>query len=225
MTRHVNHLMNMSTNDAGYGPPGRGPRPGGRGRNRHRGQARGPWDDDEPRNGWNDEPSMGLRHADARGPHHAGPGRRGDVRQAALRVIAEQPSTGYQVIATIADKSQGLWKPGPGSVYPALQALADEGLVRCEETDGGKKVYTITEDGSQRLAEHPGGAPWERMTRDMAGTLTLRPALAGLRGAVMQAAQVGTEAQRARVEELLKDTRRKVYLILASDDEPEPDEA
>ncbi|WP_316670638.1 PadR family transcriptional regulator, partial [uncultured Propionibacterium sp.] len=153
------------------------------------------------------------------GPAHPGRGRRGDVRQAVLRVVAEQPSTGYQIMAAIASKSQDLWRPGPGSVYPALQAMTDEGLVTCRESEDGKKIYTITEDGTKRLEEASGRAPWERMTRDMAGMLKLRPAMEGLRGAVAQVARSGTEAQRRQVGELLDATRKQIYLILASDDE------
>lgn len=185
------------------------------------------WDEQAPRDPWGGRPPMGARPdsgpRDGWGrptpPHPGrGRGRRGDVRQAVLRVIAEQPSTGYHVMTAIADRSRNLWKPGPGSIYPALQAMADEGLVSCQEGEGGKKIYTITEAGTSRLAEHPGTAPWERMTRDMAGTLDLRPAMGALRSAVAQAARSGTQAQRRRVAELLDATRRQVYLVLAADE-------
>ena len=200
---------------------------------------RGPWDGREdwagqaPEGPWGGRPPMGARPGGGpRGgwgrptpPHPGrGRGRRGDVRQAVLRVIAEQPSTGYQVMTAIADRSQNLWKPGPGSIYPALQAMTDEGLVSCQEGEGGRKIYTITEAGTSRLAEHSGTAPWERMTHDMAGTLDLRPAMEALRGAVAQAARSGTQAQRRRVAELLDATRRQVYLVLAADEAEKTEE-
>lgn len=250
MTRNFAHHMSIGPGPDGQGPAGRGP--AGRGpRRRGRGGPwgggrrgpRGPWaEGEDPRSewGWDEETSgrgggpgwgggRGRSAGPVWGPGPARPGRgrgrRGDVRQAVLRVVAEQPSTGYQIMTAIATKSQELWKPGPGSVYPALQSMTDEGLVTCQESEDGKKVYTITEDGRERLAEGPEKAPWERMAHDMAGALALRPAMESLRGAVAQVARSGTDAQRTQARELLDATRRKIYLILASDDEEPSSEA
>src|SRR5205823_8000476 len=72
------------------------------------------------------------------GPHRRGPGRarRGDVRLALLRLLAEEPRNGYQLIQTIEERSGGMWRPSPGSVYPTLAQLEDEGLIRSVETEG-----------------------------------------------------------------------------------------
>src|SRR3954454_4068329 len=71
---------------------------------------------------------------------------RGDVRAAVLALLAEQPMHGYQIIHEIEERSGGSWKPSPGSVYPTLQLLADEGLIRAEESNG-RKTFSLTEEG------------------------------------------------------------------------------
>ena len=103
------------------------------------------------------------------GPAWSGGGRgpkarRGDVRAAILAVLAEQPMNGYQIIQEIAERSGGVWKPSPGSIYPTLQQLEDEGLVRTEN-DGGRRAYTLTDEGRAYVAEHADevAAPWEGM--------------------------------------------------------------
>jgi DNA-binding transcriptional ArsR family regulator len=73
---------------------------------------------------------------------------RGDVRAAVLGLLAEKPMHGYQIIQQIDERSGGSWKPSPGSVYPTLQLLADEGLIKAEES-GGRKTYSLTEEGRE----------------------------------------------------------------------------
>src|SRR4029450_11675153 len=91
--------------------------------------------------------------------------RRGDVRAAILAVLAEQPMNGYQIIQEIASRSGGAWKPSPGSIYPTLQQLEDEGLVRVE-VDGARRAYTLTDEGRSYVNEHADevSAPWQAMT-------------------------------------------------------------
>src|SRR5215204_3656251 len=84
---------------------------------------------------------------------------RGDVRTAVLALLAEKPMHGYQIIREIEERSSGSWKPSPGSVYPTLQLLTDEGLISAEESDG-RKTYSLTEAG-RADAEGAGPAPWE----------------------------------------------------------------
>ena len=88
--------------------------------------------------------------------------RRGDIRTAILAVLTEGPGHGYDIMSRLQDKSGGMWRPSAGSVYPTLQQLEDEGLVTSADTDG-KRVYTVTADGTaeaeRRLAE-AGGEPW-----------------------------------------------------------------
>ncbi len=89
--------------------------------------------------------------------------RRGDVRAAALALLAEQPMNGYQIIQEIGERSGGVWRPSPGSVYPALQQLEDEGLIRAEAGDGGRRAYQLTDEGREYAASHTDElrAPWD----------------------------------------------------------------
>src|SRR5580658_9560567 len=80
------------------------------------------------------------------GPPWRGGGRkarRGDIRTAALLLLAEEPRNGYQIMQEVEERSEGAWRPSPGSVYPALQQLEDEGLIRSEEVDG-RKLFRLT---------------------------------------------------------------------------------
>src|SRR5680860_905044 len=86
---------------------------------------------------------------------------RGDVRAAVLALLAEKSMHGYQIIQEIEDRSGGSWKPSPGSVYPTLQLLADEGVIAAEESNG-RKTYSLTDEGRRTVdaaADQP--APWE----------------------------------------------------------------
>ncbi len=90
--------------------------------------------------------------------------RRGDIRTAALLLLAEEPRNGYQIMQEVEERSGGVWRPSPGSVYPALQQLEDEGLIRTEEHDGSK-LFALT-DAGRKLVEERGEdrpAPWEQM--------------------------------------------------------------
>src|SRR5436305_15247900 len=87
--------------------------------------------------------------AERRGPK----ARRGDVRAAALVLLDEEPRNGYQLMQEIERRSDGAWRPSPGAVYPALQQLEDEGLVRTNERDG-RKLYELTDTGRAHVEEH-----------------------------------------------------------------------
>src|SRR4029079_13524124 len=89
--------------------------------------------------------------------------RRGDVRSEILLLLEEEPRTGYQGMQELEARSGGVWRPSPGSVYPALQLLADEGLVKSEPRDGGN-VFELTDAGKAHVDEHRErlGAPWEQ---------------------------------------------------------------
>src|SRR4051812_34325932 len=78
--------------------------------------------------------------------------RRGDIRTAVLAILAEEPGHGYEIIQRLEAKSQGAWRPSPGSVYPMLQLLEDEGLVQSAERDG-KRVFQITDAGRQEAGQ------------------------------------------------------------------------
>src|SRR5437879_9066911 len=107
------------------------------------------------------------RHRDREGGWGGPRMRRGQIRTALLAVLAEEPGHGYDVMQNLEDKTGGAWRPSPGSVYPTLQLLEDEGLVRSTERDG-KCVFEITEAGRTESAERieqAGGTP-----RQLAGT-------------------------------------------------------
>jgi DNA-binding PadR family transcriptional regulator len=154
------------------------------------------------------------------GPHRRGRGRarRGDVRLALLRLLAEEPRNGYQLIQAIEERSEGLWRPSPGSVYPTLAQLEDEGLISSVEAEGARR-FEITDAGRQHLdtrADEP--APWEPATEEGENPLTeLAPLVIQIGKATFQVATVGDRAQRDRARELLADTRRALYRVLADD--------
>jgi DNA-binding PadR family transcriptional regulator len=162
------------------------------------------------------------------GPGHPGRrrgrrrgGRGGDVRAAALLLLAEQPAHGYQLIQEIAERSDGGWTPSPGSIYPVLQQLEDEGLIEFERVDG-RKTATLTDDGRAYVEQHLEelGTPWDDATRADERTV-VREASESLKGFVMAWRQVmhsGTPAQQARATAVLDDARRSMYGILANDD-------
>ncbi|HZB32399.1 MAG TPA: PadR family transcriptional regulator [Streptosporangiaceae bacterium] len=155
------------------------------------------------------------------GPWGRGPkAKRGDVRAAILALLAEEPRNGYQIIQEIDERSGGSWRPSPGAVYPALQQLADEGMIRGEEGDG-KKTFRLTPEGEAYVAEHADElrAPWEAMRADFPGNVgeLLRQA-AQTGAAVMQVVHTGSDAQVAAAQQALADTRRRLYTILSDDD-------
>lgn len=148
--------------------------------------------------------------------------RRGDVRSAALALLAEGPRNGYQIIQEIGERSGGVWQPSPGSVYPALQQLEDEGLIQAETPEGGRRHYALTAEGREYVAAHPDEveAPWEVVARSV-GTdaIELRRLFGEVVMAAVQVARVGSEAQVEQAHQILTETRRKLYRILAADED------
>jgi DNA-binding PadR family transcriptional regulator len=147
--------------------------------------------------------------------------RRGDVRAAILAVLAEQPMNGYQIIQEIATRSDGMWKPSPGSIYPTLQQLEDEGLVTAD-AEVGRRTFTLTDAGRAYVADHAEevSAPWEAMTATAGDDENgLKPLLGQVAGALWQIIATGTPDQQARARDALADMRRTLYGILADDDQ------
>jgi DNA-binding PadR family transcriptional regulator len=180
-----------------------------------RGRGRGPW---------------GFGGPPFPGPWFAGGGRprprRGDVRLAVLTLLAEQPMHGYQIITELGSRSGGVWRPSPGSVYPTLQQLQDEGLVTVAEEDG-RRTFSLTDAGKAEVERASAGrrAPWEDMADeadDAAGTL--KSLVGQLIAATIQVATAGTHDQVAQAEKVLTDARRAMYRLLA-EDEPEAPKA
>src|SRR3954470_18688844 len=129
--------------------------------------------------------------------HWGGPRmRRGDIRTAILAVLTEGPGHGYDVMQNLEDKTGGAWRPSPGSVYPTLQLLEDEGLVRSTERDG-KRVFEITDAGrieSTSRLEEAGGPPWEGASQG-ARRRDVMQAIRQLHVAFRQIAEVGNTEQ------------------------------
>jgi DNA-binding PadR family transcriptional regulator len=145
--------------------------------------------------------------------------KRGNVRAAILSLLAEEPRNGYQIIQEINERSGGAWRPSPGAVYPALQQLADEGLIRGEEGDG-RRTFHLTDSGRTYVDEHPEevSSPWATMTADVDGdVLDLFKEAAQLGTALMQVAHAGSPGQVAQAARQVADTRRRLYGILAED--------
>ena len=148
---------------------------------------------------------------------HAGRARRGDVRTAVLRLLAEQPMHGYQIIGELSERTAGAWSPSAGSVYPTLQMLADEDLIIAEET-GGKKVYSLTESGQAAVAEMADQpAPWEESKPSGVGNSAYREAAGRLMQAIWQIGTSGTADQTDASVEIITEARKKLYAILAED--------
>jgi DNA-binding PadR family transcriptional regulator len=146
--------------------------------------------------------------------------KRGDVRAAALLLLAEEPRNGYQLMQEIEERSGGVWRPSPGSVYPALSQLEDEGLIRGEET-AGRRAFALTDEGRAYVEENREalGVPWEEAGGDVPEDLwALRKLLMQLGMAAMQVVQAGDEAQTAEARAVLEDARRSLYRILAGDE-------
>ena len=149
--------------------------------------------------------------------------RRGDVRAAILDVLAVEPLNGYQVIQQIAERTQGRWKPSPGSIYPTISQLEDEGLVVGDDERG--RTLRLTPAGEAYVATHPDelAAVWEPFdeqtpAQDGADLSLLKTELGQLMSAVWQILTNGTDQQRKDAMAVLVETRRKLYGLLAEED-------
>jgi DNA-binding PadR family transcriptional regulator len=143
---------------------------------------------------------------------------RGDVRAAVLALLAEKPMHGYQIIREIEERSDGSWKPSPGSVYPTLQLLTDEGLIDVEESSG-RKTYSLTDAGRVVAATSADSkAPWESQSEKHGGrTSALPKAGVELAQAVAVIGRSGSTEQVDQAVAVLAEARRKLYSILAQD--------
>jgi DNA-binding PadR family transcriptional regulator len=153
--------------------------------------------------------------------------RRGDVRLAALLLIAEEPRNGYAIMQELEQRSGGVWRPSPGSVYPALSQLEDEGLIRSREADGGR-VFELTDAGQAQVAERPqdAPAPWETVGQNLGDDVrALMGQVRQLAVATTQVAQSGNTEQARKAAEVLDQARRSIYRILADGDAGEQPEA
>ncbi|WP_232376264.1 PadR family transcriptional regulator [Amycolatopsis aidingensis] len=141
------------------------------------------------------------------------------MRAAILALLAEQSRHGYEIIGEIAERSRGLWRPSPGSIYPTLQLMADEGLVRSSE-DSGKRLFELTEEGVAVAAQQD-SPPWEQIAQDVdPNEVELRNASGALMSAMKQVTRVGSSQQKAKAITVLNEARRSLYGILGEIEEP-----
>ncbi|HEY4830163.1 MAG TPA: PadR family transcriptional regulator [Solirubrobacteraceae bacterium] len=157
------------------------------------------------------------------GPFGGGRGRRrrGDVRLALLMLLAEEPRNGYQLMQTIEERSDGRWRPSPGSVYPTLAQLEDEGLIRGVDQEG-TKLFELTDQGRERLAESKvDPAPWEDegfgRGPESHNLSEIGPQMFQIAKAAWQVAQEGDERQVQKASQTLAEARRALYGILAEE--------
>ena len=175
----------------GFGPRGFGPRGFGPGRGGHEGR--------------------GGR----------GKGRRGNVRAAVLALLVEEPRHGYAIMTELAERSGGLWRPSPGSVYPVLQQLQDEGLVSVQESDG-RRVFSLTDAGRSYVAEHPDEVrePWHVGDSGPGRRVqSVMFAVQAIGVAADQVARLADDAQTEQALAVLEEARRALYRILAGEPE------
>ena len=152
-----------------------------------------------------------------------GRARRGDVRTAVLLLLAEEPRNGYAIMQELEERSGGAWRPSAGSIYPALQLLEDEGLIRSEEVDG-RRLLQLTDAGRRLVAQRPQDqpAPWDELAGDVGDDArAIMKVAKEVMIAAAQVMQTGSESQRAQARRLLVGLRRDLYRILAEGDEGE----
>jgi DNA-binding PadR family transcriptional regulator len=127
---------------------------------------------------------------------------------------------GYEIIAELSQRTEGLWRPSPGSIYPTLQLLEDEGLITVQPDDaGGKKRFSLTEEGQRAAAEvGKGQAPWEQVAAGApAGARALRHAVGRLMPVVGQVAMSGGLREYEEAAKIIDEARRRLYAVLAGD--------
>ena len=176
-----------------------------------------------------EDPSMhGHRGGHRRGgPPGFGPrgrrARRGAVKAAVLVLLAEEPRNGYALMQEIEERSDGAWRPSPGSIYPALAMMEDEGLIRSVEADG-QRAYELTDQGRETVAQRgeDAPAPWEPARDDVADeTVQMYKAMRQVVMASTQIAKEGSTEQVKSAQKALAETRRTLYGLLAEDPEDE----
>jgi len=162
-------------------------------------------------------PPPGGHRGRGRG-HGYGRGRgRPNVRQALLALLIERPMHGYEMIQELESRTGGIWRPSPGSVYPTLQLLEDEGLITAEQSEGRKR-FALTDAGRPEAEEAAQNAPWrEYGDETVSQAQDYRDAIFGIMNALRQVGFNGTDDQRARALEVLTETKRKLYALLAED--------
>jgi DNA-binding PadR family transcriptional regulator len=178
--------------------------------------AYGEWPPPFPPPGFGFGPGPRGRGRGGRGRGRRG---RGDVRAALLALLAERPMHGYEMIQELDARTGGIWRPSPGSVYPTLQMLEDEGLITSDKSEGRKR-FTLTDSGREEAAKVTDEPPWAPYADDgaMSAVHDFRKASFAVMNALREVGFSGSDEQRTKALEVLADTRRKLYAILAEDE-------
>jgi DNA-binding PadR family transcriptional regulator len=158
----------------------------------------------------------GFREGRRGGPGGRGRAQRGDVRAATLILLSEAPMHGYQLMQAMAERTNGVWRPSPGAIYPTIAQLEDEGLVTTL-AEGGRKLVTLTDAGRAYLTDNAAtlADPFAALLGTPGQSLDLRSALEEVHAAARAVGRTGTEAQVAAAFAVLGEARRSLYLILA----------
>jgi DNA-binding PadR family transcriptional regulator len=152
---------------------------------------------------------------EGRGHRRGGRGGRPNVRPAILALLLERPMHGYEMIQELDSRTNGIWRPSPGSIYPTLQLLEDEGLIEVT-AEGGRKSYRLTDAGRAEAETAAQNPPWAQFTDDtMSQVQDFRDAAVGIMSALKQVGFNGTPEQRDKALQVLNETKRKLYAILA----------
>ena len=177
------------------------------------------------------DPEFGFGPGHGPGHWHGGPppwrggrrARRGDIRWALLIALLDGPSHGYELITRLESRTGGMWRPSAGSVYPTLQLLEDEGLIRGRD-DEGKRVFELTDEGraaATQASERIGRGPWGG--GGTAGARAELPkAMKTLALALRQVVAAGDEEQITAAVGVITDARQRLYRILAGEDTASP---
>ena len=150
-----------------------------------------------------------------------GRAQRGDVRVAILILLADEPMHGYQLMQSMADRTQGAWRPSAGAIYPTLSTLKEAGLVS-EASVSGRKLASLTEAGEAYVEENRDKFvdPFALLIAESGGQHDLRGPLDDLRAATRLLARTGSDSQIARSREVLTDAQLAISEILASSPRP-----
>jgi DNA-binding PadR family transcriptional regulator len=142
----------------------------------------------------------------------------GDLRLVVLKLIADKPRHGYELIKALEEASGGAYSPSPGVIYPTLTLLEDLGYAAASDADGGRKLFTLTAEGQANLEANAGAvtAIFERMNQTAGRGAAFHPAVLrareNLRTALRLKVSGGplTEAQIAAVAQALDDAAKTI---------------
>lgn len=134
---------------------------------------------------------------------------RGDVAPLLLHLLQEKPMHGYEIISTLEERSHGLWRPSPGSVYPTLQMLEEEGLLRSTE-EGGRKIYCLTKEGKEAASHARNERPWKGSERTARRVHSVRREVAQMIRAMRRIFHHGTDEQVQHARDLFATFSKQV---------------